>query len=83
MITVDFGTGAPDPFAAPIPTPDGPARPITWWAVALSTVANTTVAIGLWTGRADPTRAVATVAAMTLCSLLLIAAEQLHGRYTR
>ena len=55
-------------------------RPVTYWAVALSILACSAVSAALLTNRADPVRAIVTVLAVLVCSLVLIAAEQFWSR---
>ena len=68
-------------FAASKPEqPPGQFRKATYWAVALSGVAQVTIGAAIWTGNADPDVSFKVLVALVVCSLVLIAAEQLHDR---
>ena len=81
-VTADRHTNsARHPFAATTPTRVQRQTPrLTWWAVALSVVAQTTVTTAIQWGNADPLVAACVSVATLVCSLLLIAAEQITGR---
>ena len=84
VITTPRDTRPDRPFPAPTPTSDQRRTSrLTWWAVGLSIVAQATVTAALRWGDAGPIPAAAVSVGMLLCSLLLIAAEQVTVRAGR